>query len=356
MDLAPSVSEQVVLYIEMFSFLALFMVYILMAIVFNWKITRNLGKAVEKLGGDKIGSAKLRSTVANLLTNWQDEFRRVRRSITFMFAIALFFMALADSTIITIAGTQERNDGVASQWQRWAAYTFAMILTTAAMAQYYALDRITTWLVALIPAAAGMGLGVFVSLTSVGTGGGADKVVNLSVWGPVILASLVPIFYIYTNINIYKSWWRGFPILVHVLFALVLWVILWTSPEVAAPNNQHSRTLSALLYFVFVLLWFLSLTVIVYFWKMGPPMPHTYATDATMDSDATNKIKRTVNLAPQSRNYQPTKPVSRTKVPQRVDTKRVGMPLPTPLRPTKTKVKTKQSLYNVARLGRMTLP
>lgn len=262
MDLAPGRAEQAALYISLFTYAALSVIVFLIGIVFNWKVARDVGGAVARLAPPQLGGVQIREGVTRWLKRWQDEFRRVRRTITFLFAAALLANAFAMSTVITLAGTFERDDGVASQWQRWAAYTFAMTLTTAGMvrarvlmvvlanthtpqAQYYALETLATWIFALLPATAGMLMGTFVSLTSKGTSGGIGKVVNFSIWGPFFLIALIPLFYIYTTYSILRKWWRGFPIIVHVLFALSLWIVLWAGPEVGGPNNDAARTAAA---------------------------------------------------------------------------------------------------------------
>ena len=302
MDLAPSAAEQVALYATMFAYAATSLVLYLMGVVLNWAIAREVGTSVERLLPKQLGDIEISKTVTEWLERWHDEFRRVRRSITFMFATAFLVNAFAMSTLITVSGTFVRDDGRASQWQRWVAYSLAMALTTAGMAQYYALETIVTWLFALLPATAGMGMGVFVSLSSVNTSGGIAKAVNFSIWGPVLLVALIPLFYIYTNYSLLgRRWWRGLPIVIHVVWAMAIWIVLWASPEVGGPNNAGSRTASAWAYGILVWVWYLSMLVIVYFWKMGPPKRRTSATDAVVRGSKDGKV---VNLDPRSPNFQ----------------------------------------------------
>lgn len=282
MSTAPTIPEQFALYVEMFAFASASLVLFALGVVVNWRVVRNMDDLVGNLVPKNIRGISARDLVKTVLARWGDEFRRVRRSITFMFAVALMGVAFADSTIITIAGSQLRDDGVISQWQRWAAYTLYMLLSTVAMAEYYALDPVPRWLLALLPGTAGMGMGVFVSLTGDSGDGYADKVANLSVWGGVLLMALVPLFYVNTNYSILRKWWRGFPIVVHVLFALLLWVILWAGPEVAASGSTFARVTAAWFYFATVLAWTLADLAMVYFWRMGPPKMRTNATDAVI--------------------------------------------------------------------------
>ena len=282
MSLAPSIAEQYALYVEMFAFASGSLVLAALAVVVNWRVVRNMDDLVSGLLPKNFRGIPLQSLVKTVVARWSDQYRRVRRSITFMFAVALLGVAFADSTIITIAGSQLRSDGIISQWQRWAAYTFYMLLSTVAMAEYYALDPIPRWLLALIPGTAGMGMGVFVSLTANTGDGYADKVANLSVWGGVLIMALVPLFYINTNYSILGRWWRGFPIVVHSLYALLLWVILWVGPEVASDGSKFSRVAAAWFYLGTVLLWTLTDLAMVYFWRMGPPKMRTNATDSVI--------------------------------------------------------------------------
>lgn len=281
MSTAPSIAEQYALYVEMFAFASGSLVLFALGVVVNWRVVRNMDELIGNYIPKSIRGIELQKPVMDVLAQWGDEFRRVRRAVTFMFGVALLGLAFANSTIITIAGSHLRNDGVVSQWQRWAAYTFYMLLSTVGMAEYYALDPVPTWLLGIIPGTAGMAMGVFVSLTSDTGDGYADKVANLSVWGGVLIMALVPLFYLYTNYSILRRWWRGFPIVVHVLFALLLWVILWTGPEVAGEGSKFSRVVAAWFYFAVVLLWTLADLAMVYFWRMGIPKQRTSATDAT---------------------------------------------------------------------------
>lgn len=326
MDLAPAKGELAALYVTLFVYAASSVVVFLMGIVFNWKIAREVGSAVARLAPPQLGGLEIREGVTRWLVRWQDEFRRVRRTITFLFAAALFVNAFAASNLITLAGTFERDDGVASQWQRWAGYTLAMTLTTAGMGQYYALETVALWIFALLPATGGMLMGVFVSLSSRGTSGGVAKVINFSIWGPVLLIALIPLFYIYTTYSIWRRWWRGFPIVVHVLFAILLWVVLWVGPEVSGPNTEAARTGTAWAYFVLVFVWYLVMMAIVYLWNMGPPRRRTNATDSVpvLENDGKGGgAKRTstnggsqqqqqgrvvVNLDPRSPNFRPPAP------------------------------------------------
>lgn len=280
MSLAPSKGEQAALYIEIFTYSAGGLVLLLLGIVLNWRIAKNVGEAVSKLVPSQFGSLELRQTAIKWLANWQNEYRRVRRLMTFLVAGAFFISAFAASCILAIAGTVQRADGVDSQWQRWAGYTLAMTFTTAAMTQYYALETTAALLMGLFPAAAGMGMGVYISLTAKGVSGGVAKVVNFSIWGPVLLLGLIPIFYAYTTYNLLKRWWRGLPIAVHVLFAMGVWIVLWAGPEVSSNNTKFARVTAAWAYYVIVLIWYLVLLFFFYFWDMGPPKRRTSATDA----------------------------------------------------------------------------
>lgn len=112
-------------------------------------------------------------------------------------------------------------------------------------------------------------MGVFASLTSVNTANGKGKVVVFSVFGPILLIALVPLFYVYTNYSILKRWWRGFPIVIHVALALFLWIILWAGPEVGGPDTNAARVGTTWGYFIVVLIWMLVYLLMVYFWKMG---------------------------------------------------------------------------------------
>lgn len=280
MSLAPGIGEQAALYVEIFSYSAAGLIVFLLAIVLNWRVAKDVGKAVSRLVPSQLGQLQLRQTAINWLSQWQDERRRVRRFMTVLIGASFLISAFCASCILTIAGTTVRADGVVSQWQRWAGYTLAMTLTTAAMAQYYAIETVATWILALFPATAAMLMGVFISLTSRGTNGGVAKVVNFSIWGPVFLIVLIPIFYVTTGYSILKRFWRGFPIVVHVLFALGLWIVLWVGPEVAGKDTEAARASAGWAYYVLVLLWYLVLLFFFYFWKMGPPKRRTSATDA----------------------------------------------------------------------------
>lgn len=301
MSLAPSAGEQASLYIEIFTYSAGGLILLLLGVVLNWRIAKDVGEAVGRLVPQQFGQLQLQQTAVKWLAGWQNERRRVRRFMTFLVAGALFVNAFAASCILTIAGTTMRADGVLSQWQRWAGYTLAMTLTTAAMSQYYALETVATWIMALFPAAAGMSMGVYISLTAKGDNGGLAKVVNFSIWGPVLLLGLIPIFYVYTTYNLLKRWWRGLPIAIHVLFALGVWIVLWAGPEVSSKDTKFARVSAAWAYYVIVLLWYLVLLFFFYFWKMGPPKRRTSATDAVV-----------VEPTESTKTGQPTRPGQRT--------------------------------------------
>jgi hypothetical protein len=314
-DLAPSVGEQAALYVEIFSYAALGIVLIVLAMVLNWKGAAGLGMAVAQLLPQQVAGVDIGGTIRVVLKSWHGELRRVRRTITILFALSFLVSSYCTSNILTIAGTQLRADGVASQWQRWVGYTIGMVLTTAGLAQYYAIEVVATWVWVLVFAAAGMVQGVFVSLTAKGASGGLAKVINLSIWGPFCLLALIPIFYLYTTLDIWRKWWRGFPIIVHVAFAFSIWIILWAGPEVATDGAEGSRVGAAWGYLILVMLWYLIMVGLVYFWRIAPPRRRTYATDAVIMvnpqgvDDGANKGGKTthkvVNLNPASPNYQP---------------------------------------------------
>lgn len=284
MNLAPSVPEQYALYTEMFAYSAAALVLFVVGIVLNWRVTKNLDMKLKPREGPQTAGVRITERILSQLAAWQGVMRRVRRGMTMMLVVGLLALAFANSTIITISGTELRSDDVAGQWQRWAGYTFYMIMSTAAMAQYYGIKTMATWLFALIPAAGGMVMGVFITLTSLENPAGADKVINFSVWGVILLVSLIPMHLIYTRYSIFKNFRRSGPILLHVGFALSLWAILWTGPEVGGANTVARRTVSAWLYFVMVSFWTLSNVVIFYTWQLGPPKKITHATDSTVVS------------------------------------------------------------------------
>lgn len=312
MSAAPSRAEQYALYAEMFTFSAASIVLFFVGVIFNWRVAKaNLGDMLKPSKGPQNPLKRLSEGALRQLNVWQGPMRRVRRTMTVMLAVGLLGIVFADSAIITVSGTTVRDDGVASQWQRWAAYTFYMILSTAAMAQYYALNEVATWLFALLPAAFGMSMGVYVTLTSGANSGSTDKIVNFSVWGAVLLVSLIPIMLLYTGYSILRRLWRAFPIVFHVGFALSLWAILWTSSEVSGSNTVARRTASNWLYFAMVGLWTLANMMFFYTWSMGPPKAVTHATDAVRvgvkgrqrASGGGAPTHQVVNFAPGSPHY-----------------------------------------------------
>lgn len=290
MSTAPSKAEQYALYAEMFTFSAASIVLFFVGVVFNWRVAKtNLGEVLKPSKGPQNPVTRATEAAIRQLSVWQGPFRRVRRTMTIMLAVALLGIAFADSTIITVSGTELRNDGVAAQWQRWVAYVFYTILSTAAMAQYYGLNEVVTWIFAILPAGFGMAMGVFVTLTSGADSGSDDKIVNFSVWGSVLLVALIPLTLLYTRFSILRALWRSFPIFFHVGFALSLWAILWTGPEVSGKNTKARRVAAAWLYFAMAGLWTAFNVLFFYTWKMGPPKPVTHSTDAVMKNPASRR-------------------------------------------------------------------
>lgn len=285
MSLAPGVAEQAELYVEIFGYSAAAIVLVALSIVLNWNVGQGLGKAIARLVPRSVGGLQIGKAVTVWLQSWNNEFRRVRRRSTLLFAWALIFSAFAASNILTLAGTVQRADGVVSEWQRWAAYVVAFVFTTYAMAQYYSIGAVATSTVVVVTSIAAMLPGVFVTLTSRGTSGGISKVVNLSIWGPFFLILLIPIFYLYTDLKIWSHWWRGFPIVLHVAFAMGLWIVLWVGPEVAGQDTDLARAGAGWAYFVLVLVWYFLMLVLIYLWKIGPPRKQTHATDAVFYVD-----------------------------------------------------------------------
>jgi hypothetical protein len=316
MNAAPSKAEQYALYAEMFAMAAGAIVLFVVGIILNWRVTK--GSVSALLGQNEEEPPRSLKDVRNPLEKGgafimrqlsilEGPFRRVRRTMTMMIVVALLGIVFANSTIITVSGTVVRNDNVAAQWQRWTSYVLYMVLSTAAMAQYYALNEVTTWLFALIPAGFGMAMGVFVTLTSLDNAGGTDKVVNFSIWGGLLLLSLIPLFLIYTGYSILRRLWRAIPIVVHVLFALSLWIILWTGPEVGGKHSVAQRTASAWLYFAIVTIWTVANVIFFYSWRMGPAKVETKATDSVVRRYATGRTpsrpQPIVNLSPKSPHF-----------------------------------------------------
>jgi len=285
MSLAPGTAEQAELYVETFGYSACFTVLYVLAIVLNIKVARQLGTAIARLVPRGFGGIQLGETITVWLQNWHDEFRFVRRRITMLFAWAFLFNSFAASCIITLAGTVLRSDGVVSEWQRWAAYGFAFLFTTYAMAQYYAIDTVATWTIIIPIAVFAMGPGCFVSLTARGANGGKAKVVDLSIWGTSFLIILIPAFYFLSTLKIWSRWWRGFPIVLHCAFAMGLWITLWAGPEVAANDNDVTRAVAGWFYFGIVIIWYIFMLLLIYLWKIGPPRQRIHATDAVIYMD-----------------------------------------------------------------------
>lgn len=285
MSLAPGPGEQAELYVETFGYSACFTVLYVLAIVLNIKVARQLGTAIARLVPRGFGGIQLGETITVWLQDWHNEFRFVRRRMTILFAWAFLFNAFAASCIITLAGTVLRADGVVSEWQRWAAYGFAFLFTTYAMAQYYAIDTVATWTIIIPIAVFAMGPGCFVSLTARGGNGGKAKVADLSIWGVSFLIFLIPAFYFLSTLKIWSRWWRGFPIVLHCAFAMGLWITLWAGPEVAANDNDVTRLVAGWFYFGIVICWYIFMLLLIYLWKIAPPRKRIHATDAVIYMD-----------------------------------------------------------------------
>jgi len=311
----------------MFTFAASSIVLFFVGVIFNWRVAKaNLGDVLKPSKGPQTPLTRGTEAIVRQLSIWQGPFRRVRRTMTIMLAVGLLGIVFADSAIITVSGTTVRNDGVAAQWQRWVGYVFYTVLSTAAVAQYYALSEVVTWIFAILPAGVGMTMGVFVTLTSGDNSGSTDKIVNFSVWGAALLVSLIPLVLLYTGYSILRRLWRAFPILFHVGFAVSLWAILWTSSEVSGKNTKARRVASAWLYFAMVALWTLANLVFFYTWKMGPPKPVTHATDAVVTTPASrsgaagSSPYRVVSQAPGSPHFDlggaPKDPRGVARIPQ----------------------------------------